>query len=131
MLIRSRPGSRFGADTHSSRCEAAPSAARRFPGPRERWGWTGKASSQGPGCTEPKRKRKAEEAGRKPVWGREGATPLGPLYAASAAHRGHCTKVRFVSAGLERAGNSGCEERVAATQWPEVPWGGLGAVFQT
>ena len=27
----------------------------RIPGPRERWGWRGKAASQGPGCTEPER----------------------------------------------------------------------------
>ena len=26
-----------------------------FPGPRERWGWRGKAASQGHGCTEPER----------------------------------------------------------------------------
>ena len=32
----------------------------------------------GPGCTEPERLRRWRKLGRKPVWGREEATPLGP-----------------------------------------------------
>ncbi len=54
----------------------------------------GKQASRGPGCTEPESFTEAEEAGRKPVWGREGAKPLGPRQAASAA------KERLLARGI-------------------------------
>ena len=49
-----------------------------FPGPREWWGWRGKTGFAGTRLHGAGALAQAEEAGRKPVWGREGATPLGP-----------------------------------------------------
>jgi hypothetical protein len=60
-------------------------AARCFPGPRERWRWRGKIGFAGTLLHGAEALAEAEEAGRKPIWGREEATPLGPLKAASAA----------------------------------------------